>query len=523
VTRFLVALALLLASTTVARPKLGVIIVVDQLSADAFEARAAKTTGGIRRMIDQGARFRDLRFEVAPTITSAGHATIVTGTYAASHGIVSNEWIDWQSGKGVLSTEDHAYQTLDRPPAKQDGTAPTHLRVPTLGDALKVSDARAKVVAISGKDRSGILLAGRSADAAVWFDSERPIFTSSTFYAPKVPAFVEPTNQALGAALLKKLFTWGLPGGGTTGANPIPRGRQGDSEPDAEQPALQPLLDAWQIDLALAAVKSLQLGADEVPDLLAVSFSGHDRIGHGFGPDSPEGVAEFLAVDKEVGRLFDGLDQQLGKGSWVAVLTSDHGVAPVPETMLARRIDAGRIDLKKLREALEDEADARLGPGDWFAGNKTPGITASAQGREKVLAIADALRAVAIRQPGVLDLLPGPQLQAGALGSSVEVWRRGYVPGRSPDFTVVSKPYWIYTKKDVTGHASQWLYDRSVPALFLGAGVTKGVHEQAEAIDIAPTLARLLEVPPPAGAQGKVLREIVAAASGAVPPSGRTP
>lgn len=519
--RFLLGSVLVIASASFAeRPKLGVVIVVDQLSAEAFEARLPKVSGGFKRMLDQGARYRDLRFEAAPTITSAGHATIMTGTYPASHGIVSNEWVDWKTGKGVLSTEDHAYRTLDRPAAKQDGTAPTHLRVPTLGDALKAADARAKVVAISGKDRSGILLAGRSADAAVWFDSERPIFTTSTFYAATVPDFVTPTNQALGAALLKKLFAWGLPGGGTTGANPIPQGRHGDSEPDAEQPVLQPMLDAWEVELALAAVKSLKLGADEVPDLLAISFSGHDRIGHGFGAESPESLAEFLAVDRELGRLFDGLDRQVGKGAWVAMLTSDHGVAPVPEAMVARRLDAGRIDLKKLREVLEQEADARLGPGDWFAGNKTPGITATAQGREKVMAMAEALRAVAVQQPGVLDLLPGPQLEAGVLGPAAEVWRRGYVAGRSPDFTVVSKPYWIYSKKDVTGHASQWLYDRSVPALFVGQGVGKGTFERAEAIDLAPTFARLLQIAPPAGSQGAVLTSIFATE---VSPPGRTP
>lgn len=482
------------------RPRLGVVIVVDQLSADSFDERLPQTKGGFRRLVEQGLRFRDARYEVAPTITSCGHATIATGAYASVHGIVSNEWTDWATGKNLLSTEDKSYAVLDRPATKQDGTAPTWLEASTLGDSVKVKDPRGKVVAISGKDRSAILMVGRSADAVLWFDAERPFFTTSTFYAQKLPAFAKPVNDAITAALQKKLFTWSTPGGKGKGG-----GRQGDSEPDAEQPALQPLIDAWEVDLALGAVKELKLGSDDAPDLLTVSFSGHDRIGHGFGAESPEGVAEFLAVDRELGRLFDGLDQQVGKGAWVAVVTSDHGVAPVPDRMKERRIDAGRIDMKALRAKLEQEADERLGAADWFESNKTPGITATVSGREKLNGIAETLRAVAIKQPGVLDLLAADRIANAAPGSMEELWRRGYVRGRSPDFIVVPRPFWTYSRSDTTGHSSHYLYDRAVPLLFLGAGVPPGAAGSAEATDIAPTFARLLGVPSPSAARGRVL------------------
>ncbi|MER2566820.1 MAG: alkaline phosphatase family protein [Myxococcaceae bacterium] len=493
------------ASQAQERARLGVLVVVDQLSLDSFDQRLPLAKGGFRRMVDQGLRFREARFNVAPTITSSGHATLTTGAWASVHGVVSNEWNDWATGKNTLSTEDKSYTVVGRPPAKQDGTAPTSLRAPTLADSVKVRDARGKVVAISGKDRSAILSVGRAADAVVWFDAERPMFVTSTFYAQKLPAFVAPVNDAIAAGLLKKLFTWGLPGGGITGANPAPRGRQGDSEPDAEQPALQPKIDAWEVDLALGAVKELKLGADDAPDLITISFSGHDRIGHNFGAESPEGVAEFLAVDHELGRLFDGLDQQVGKGAWVAVMSSDHGVAPVPDKLVERKIDAGRIDLKAVRAQLEQEADAKLGPGDWFESSKTPGLTATAAGREKLNGISDALRAVAIKQPGVLDLLSAERIAKAAPGSMEELWRRGYVPGRSPDFIVVAKPYWTYSRGDLTGHASHYLYDRTVPLVFLGAGVPHGTADAAEVIDLAPTFARLLGVPAPAAAQGRVL------------------
>lgn len=488
-----------LAASAQERPRLGVVVVVDQLSVDSFDERLPQTKGGFRRLVDQGLRFRDARYEVAPTITSCGHATITTGVYASVHGIVSNEWTDWATGKNTLSTEDKSYSVLDRPATKQDGTAPTWLEVSTLGDSVKVKDARGKVVAISGKDRSAILMVGRSADAVLWFDAERPFFTTSTYYAQKLPAFVTPVNDAIAAALQKKAFTWSTPGAKGKG------GRQGDSEPDAEQPALQPMIDGWEVDLALGAVKELKLGADDAPDLLTVSFSGHDRIGHAFGAEAAESVAEFLAVDRELGRLFDGLDQQVGKGAWVAVVTSDHGVAPVPDRMKERRVDAGRIDMKALRAKLEQEADERLGAGDWFESNKTPGITTTASGREKLNGIAEVLRSVAIKQPGVLDLLSAERIANATPGSMEELWRRGYVRGRSPDFIVVPRPFWTYSRSDATGHSSHYLYDRAVPLLFVGAGVPRGSAGSAEAIDIAPTFARLLGVPSPSAARGRVL------------------
>ncbi|MCU0698218.1 MAG: alkaline phosphatase family protein [Myxococcaceae bacterium] len=492
------------------RPRLGVIVVVDQLPLDAFDKRLPLTKGGFKRLVAEGFRFREMRYEAAATLTAAGHSTIATGAYASVHGIVANEWIDGDTGKSTLAVQDAAYQVLGRPPAKQDGTAPTLMRVPTLGDSVKSNAPGAKVVAISAKDRSAIVMGGRSADAAVWFDAEKPFFTSSTFYGPQLPPWVQPTNLAIAEALLKKRFSWGLPGGGLTGKNPVPAaGRQGDSEPNAEQPGLQPMLDAWEVDLSLAAIDALELGADDVPDLLTISFSGHDRIGHEFGPDSPEGLAEFLAVDVELGRLLEGLDAKVGKGKYVVALTSDHGVCPVPEVSKQRGLDAGRVDLKALREKLEAEADAKLGPGDWFAGSKTPGLTATPQGRAKLFTIADALRAIALQQPGVLDFVAGPKLlEPGALGSAGAIWRRGYFPGRSPDFLVLSKAYWSYGTADVTGHASHWLYDRQVPLVFFGAGVPKGSAPFAEAIDVAPTFARLLGVPTPAGAEGRVLEAL---------------
>lgn len=500
----LVVLLVLAAATALAeRPRLGVVIVIDQLSADSFHARAPKVTGGIKRLTTEGYVFWEARYDAAPTITSVGHATLMTGANGEVHGITSNDWIDAETGKPTLSTQDPAYQVLGREPGERDGTAPTWLRAPTLADAVKSADDRALSLSVSAKDRSAILCAGH-AGLAVWFDAEKPFFTTSTFYAKELPPFLAPTNDRLAQMVLKGVFAWGLPGGGTTGKSPMLGQRRGDSEPLAEAQALQAPLDTAEVDVALDGVKALGLGKDEVPDLLTISFSGHDRIGHGFGPDSPEALSEYLHIDQEIGRLLTGLDTLVGKGKYVVVLSSDHGVPPVPELSKARGLDAGRVDMKGLRDLLDHELDEQLGRQDWFAGGKTPGFTFTAALRAKAQPQLDRLRKVARTWPGVLDLLPIGNLQ----GPEGRLFARGAFVGRSPDLIVLTKPYWTYGAHDKTGHSSPWIYDRSVPLIFSGLNVKKGQGGTADPIDVAPTMSRLLLIPTPAAAQGRSLAEV---------------
>ena len=479
------------------------VIVIDQLAADTFHARMPKVTGGIKRLTTEGYTFSEARYEAAPTITSVGHATLMTGAYGEVHGITSNDWIDAETGKPCLSTQDPNYKVLGREPHERDGTAPTWLRSPTLADAAKAADDRALALSVSGKDRSAILCAGR-AGLAVWFDAEKPFFTTSTFYAKEPPAFLKPANDRLAKMVLEGAFAWGLPGGGITGKSPPLPQRAGDSEPLAEAPALQAPLDTASVDIALDGVKALGLGRDEVPDILTISFSGHDRIGHGFGPDSPESLAEYLHIDQEIGRLLAGLDLLVGKGKYVVVLSSDHGVPPVPELAKARGLDAGRVDMKALKELLDEELDEQLGRQDWFAGSKTPGFTFTASLRGKAQPQVERLRKLARTQPGVLDLLPLTNLE----GPEGRLYARGAFRGRSPDLFVLTKPYWTYSAHDKTGHSSPWLYDRAVPLVFFGMNVKKGQGGTTEPINVAPTMSRLLTIPTPAAAQGRSLDEV---------------
>jgi hypothetical protein len=498
-----VAVLLATAASAAERPRLGVFLVIDQLSAEAFRARLPLATQGIKRLATEGHLFYEARYEAAPTITSVGHATLMTGAYGAVHGITGNEWIETETGTPRLSTEDPAYQVLGRDPHPRDGTAPTWLRAPTLADAVRAHHDKAMAVAISAKDRSAILCAGR-AGLAIWFDAERPIFTTSTFYAKELPPFVAPVNQRIAEAVVKGAFRWGLPAGGIDGKAPqLPKGRVGDSEPFAEALEIQQPLDTAEVDVALSAVEQLGLGKDEVPDLLVISFSAHDRIGHHFGPDSKESLDDFLHLDREIGRLLTELDRRVGRGKYVVALSSDHGVPPVPEVAKARGLDAGRVDMKALRELLDAELDAALGKQDWFVGSKTPGFTLAPMLRLKALTQLERLRKVARAQPGVLDLFSSAALDLA--DPAQLMFRRGYVPGRTPDLIVLTRPYWTYGTWDLTGHASPYLYDRAVPLVFFGGPIKKGQSGVAEVIDAAPTLSRLLDVPAPAASQGRPL------------------
>ncbi|MBX7096701.1 MAG: alkaline phosphatase family protein [Myxococcaceae bacterium] len=505
----LLAVAFLAAAppTPVERPRLAVLVVIDQLSAGTFDQRAFSPTGGMARLKTQGYRVRECRYDGVPTLTSAGHSTLVTGTWAELHGVVANEWVDWETGEPTYSTEDPAYRVVGRDPRPRDGTSPRFQMTPTLGDALKAFDARAKVVSISGKDRSGILMAGHAADHALWVDPFSPQFVTSTFYESALPAWAAPVNQALFEAFVSQVRL-ALPAGGITGLNAQNAFAAVDagSELPSEADAWQPLFEKAEVDLALAAVKGEGLGKDEVPDFLAISFSSHDFLAHEHGSDSSEVVADFARIDAQLGRLLDGLDQLVGKGRYVLALSADHGGNQVPEELAKRKVAAGRIDPKALLGKLKAEADRVLGKGDWLKQFKTPGYYATATGREKVEAAYPALRAEARRTPGVQDLLSLRRLLDGTETSALApLYRRGAYPGRSPDYLVLTRAYWM-TGKDPAGHGTWLDYDRSVPLLFIGGGVPRGEGGKALAVDVAPTLASLLGVPPPPASQGTAFR-----------------
>jgi predicted AlkP superfamily pyrophosphatase or phosphodiesterase len=491
------------ASAAEGPPRLGVVVVVDQLSARTLEAHLPLARAGLRRLTTEGFRVREAVYPYAPPVTAAGHATLSTGALPSVHGVPANAWFDAEKGRVVLPGEDPRFQILGRLPREIDPVAPTHLRTTTLGDALKAQSPGAKVVSVAGKDRSALMLGGEGADLALWIDRTEPRMTSSTRYARELPSWLAPVSQALAAALPKASAAGGT-AGGTAGVG------VGAGGPDGmELLRRSAAADEAVADAALAAVRELGLGRDATPDLLLVSFSRFDEVAHAHGALSAQARTTFRDVDTALGKLLAGLDRAVGRGHYTVALSADHGGSPVPEELASRGVRAGRVDSKALMARLEQAADDALGAGDWFAAySGNTGYYVREGARERIHGADAALRRVAQAEPGVQDLLPGPALAAGALpGPVAALYRSAFVPGRSPDFVLVLAPYWLVDREDMVSHNSPYLYDRQVPLLFAGAGVRPGALDSASVLDLAPTLGRLLGVGPPASAQGRVLTE----------------
>lgn len=507
------------------RPKLAIIVVVDQLSADHLNRRIEEGRAPtFKRLLQTGFHFEDARYDAAPALTAPGHASIATGAYPHVHGVIGNDWYDAKLGRFVGCAEDPAFKSVTRDAMPGDGTAPTTMRAGTLGESLKVRYPGAKVVGIAGKDRSAIMLSGRAGDLALWLDRAAPRFTTSTYYAEQLPAWVAPTNEKL-QKLIATGFTWSLPHGGFTGANkpqswardvygygkgfPHRVNEKGTPDLVSAQALHHPAIEALVVDLALAAVAELKLGQDDAPDLLAVSFSSFDKILHAFGPESEEAGQALTVIDAQLKRLIDGLDGRVGKNRYVLVVTADHGGLAVPETLVERRIDAGRVNAPEVCAVLEKAADAALGDAAWFAGWKSTGCHATSTSRPSVHRADEALIAAGEAIEGVRRVMGKPALLAdGRVDDQlVRLYRRGLDAERSPDFIIATEPFWMFGPKDAAGHGSWHLYDRHVPLIFAGPAFRRGVGERAESIDVAPTLARVLGCGAPVNATGRVLLE----------------
>ena len=493
-----------------ARPKLVVLVAIDQFRYDYLNRFRDQYTGGLKRLLDSGAVWTNAHYEHFPTVTAIGHATMLSGATPSVSGIVGNEWFDRELGKQVTSVSDDGTKMLG---GSGRGSSPAKLLVSTVGDELKIANGKSKVVGISSKDRSAILPAGRMADGAYWFDTATGNFVSSTYYFTDMPAWAAKFNAS------RVVDQWG--------------GKQWTSLEDQSRAAFlnmgekgarayynnldrSPYSNELLILFAQAAIEGEGLGADEYPDVLSVSFSANDRIGHSLGPDSPEVRDVSIQSDRILGRFFDDLDKRFGRDGYVVALTADHGVAPMPEVMAKRRMPGGRIPEGAVQSAIERALTERWGEGPWVIGRSGPApyfnletIRNKKLSREEVeIAAAAAAREV----PHIYRVYTRTQLRTGALLSDI-IDRRvqaGFHYGRSSDLFIVSEPYWLFESRG-TSHGTPYNYDSHVPVVFMGPGIKPGrYHGRAAVNDIAPTLATMLDVETPSGAVGRVLHEMLA-------------
>jgi hypothetical protein len=492
-------LALLFAAHAIAAtpPKLVLAIVVDQFRYDYLTRFRAGYRAGFKRLLSDGAVFTNARYEHYPTVTAVGHSTFLSGATPSMSGIIGNEWYERETGKTVTSVGDDAVKMLG---AAGDGASPRRMLVSTLGDELKMAGSGGKTIGISLKDRSAILPAGHMADGAYWFDPRAGSFVSSTYYFPELPGWVAAYNAARPADKYRgvRWLDHALPAD-----NSVYAALEGS-------PFGNDLVESF----AERAIDAEKLGQRLVTDLLAVSFSANDYVGHAVGPDSPEVKEMSIQTDRVVGKLFSYLDRAVGMGNVLVILTADHGVAPVPEVNAARRMPGGRMPQGAVRKAVEAALTGKYGPGQWIL---SPSDTAFYFNRdtilEKKLDAAEVERTAAEaarRVPHVFRVYTGEMLLSGAV--DLQVGRRvmnGYYAPRGPDLYVLLEPYWLYGSKGTT-HSTTFSYDAHVPVIFMGPGIKAGRFDEEIAVnDVAPTLATYLDIETPSGSVGRCLTEIL--------------
>jgi hypothetical protein len=498
-------------------PRLAVVLVVDQMRADYVDRFASDWTGGLKRLITDGAWFTNAAFPYLTTVTCPGHATIATGTFPRVHGVFQNAWYDRSSQRVEACTADASVTGFRYPEGTVDGASGARLLVPTLADQLRTTRPGARVATVALKARSAIMLAGHGGDAVTWLaESNTHWETSSAFSPAPVPV----VRQFLDANSIAADFgrVWQpllprpryefvdegvgeAPPRGWTAAFPHPLTGNGISS-DAQflnQWTRSPFADAYVGRFAAALVDGLQLGADDTTDFLGVSFSTPDLVGHLFGPRSHEIQDVYARLDRTIGALLDHLDRRVGRDRYVVALASDHGVSRLPEDLRQEGLDAGRVNTTRLTEALERAAQALAGPGPHIArvnGNDVylrPGAFAALRAKPGAL---DAFLETVEDQPGIARAFRGDRLvDAHTSGDPlVRAAALSYVPRRSGDIVYALKDGWIFAATGTT-HATANPHDQRVPLVLMGPGIRRGRYSQpATPADVAPTLGALLRV-----------------------------
>jgi predicted AlkP superfamily pyrophosphatase or phosphodiesterase len=509
------------------RPKLVVLISVDQMRGDYIDKFRHQWTKGLHRLITDGAWFRDANYPYYTTVTCAGHASIGTGTVPAVHGMVANSWAVANNARLVSCTDDDTATLISYgAPVTSVAHSARNLMSPTLSDEMRTQMwPTPRIVGLSLKARSAINLSGHRPDVVVWLDEgDGGWVTSSAFAKAPVPYLQEffakhPMAKEMGQTwnrampLDQYMFAYSKDNRRRTphATSEFPHlttghgNETGGAITDAWEAS--PFSDAYLTAMAMTSVDAIKLGRGAATDFLAISFSALDLTGHSYGPTSHEVQDVLFRLDEQVGLLLDKLDREIGRGQYVVGLSADHGVAPIPEAMKAEGFDAGRIDNAAMGKAIDTVLARELGPGSYrtrVLGNDVylnDGIYLKlTQNPAAMAAVLDTIRKV----EGVFRVYRKEQLSA--TDPLTRQLFLSHYDGRSGDIKFLNKAYWI-TSASTSTHGTGHRYDTHVPVILFGFGIKKGEYlEPAAPIDLAPTLAFLNGVTLP-DAMGRILSE----------------
>ncbi|MGQ0737769.1 MAG: alkaline phosphatase PafA [Bacteroidota bacterium] len=514
------------------RPKLVVGLVVDQMRWDylyRYYDRYAPS-GGFKRMLSQGFSCENTLIPYAPTVTACGHSCIYTGAVPAISGITGNIWWDREQMRSVYCTEDKTVNTVGSS-STWGQQSPGNMLVTTICDEMRLaSNFKSKVIGVAIKDRGGILAAGHSANAAYWYESTTGNWITSTYYMNELPKWVNDFNKQ---KLVDKYYQqgWNLlyPAASyqqsTADAkvyeakpfgNTFPYDLKQFSGKDYGKISTTPMGNTLTAEFAKAALLAEQLGADNITDFLAISFSSPDYIGHSFGPNSIESEDGFLRLDKELGSFFDFLDLKVGKGQYTVFLSADHGVAHIPEFSIENKLPGGRVMMGTLLNKLNKELAEKykintviVSDDNYQLHLNHPAVDSAKLDIEK---ITEWLIKRLQYEPGIAGVFAIDDLNETPLPVTIRTMlNNGYYRKRGGDIQLILKPGYIDAWSNTgTTHGLWNPYDAHIPLLWYGWGIKKGkTNREIYMTDIAPTLAALLKIQAPNGNVGKVIEELL--------------
>jgi predicted AlkP superfamily pyrophosphatase or phosphodiesterase len=516
-------------------PKLTVVIVVDQMRYDYLARFAGLFSGGFAKLLREGAVFTQAHHDHAGTETAPGHATLLTGSHPSHHGIIGNYWHDRQSNASLYSVDDDntALIASGTPNAVEaasaKGKSPRNLLRHTLGDWLKAKYPLAKVVSISGKDRSAILMAGFDADAAYWFHDTFGGFISSGYYLNALPAWATRWNAERQAEryygqaweksqpeedyFLAREDLFSAEGDGEHATFPhafVTEETAADSGAKIDARfyrwlASMPFIDTLTLEFAQQAVAGEALGADATPDLLLVSLKAADAVGHAFGPLSQESEDNMLRLDADLANFFAFLDTKVGLKNCLIALSADHGVLPLPEELRRRGFESARVLAAEAIDevkSVEKEMQAEWQTHRPILQNYLDNVNLDYHVADSLgLSPAEFRSRVAVKLRSlsfVSDIFTSDELSAsnGTEREYLDRQRHSFRLDRSPDLIMQLKPYYLVTNDPHgTTHGSPYAYDSHVPMIFWGERIKPGrVDTRHRTIDLAPTLAALLNL-----------------------------
>lgn len=525
-----------------AQPALVLQITVDQLRGGMLEQNSDRFgPSGIRYLLDNGTVYANAHYRHANTVTGSGHATLATGANAAGNGIVANDWYDYELGQQVNCVQDRNSPLLGDDDKPSLGRSPANLESSTLADELVLAGAgRSRAFGVSVKDRGAIFLAGRNGKA-YWYSRRNGSFITSAWYYGSTPEWVQEWNSHRPADAYDG-YTWNLLDEAANyraierddRAFERPRGGIGNTFPHrlVKQDAptfysalrYTPVADELTLAFTMELIRQEQIGRRDGTDYLAVSFSSTDYIGHAFGPTSLETEDNLLRLDRVIAQLLAFIDGQIGLENTLIVLSSDHGVSIAPEVMAEYGMDVARLGMKREMQRLDARLQAHFGTDrNLIIKYLKPWIFLDLAAIEAAGLDLQAVESEAARMlretTGIRDVVTRSSLlESGGPASPVmQAVQLAFNPLNAGQLFVINEPYWYISNdphSDAATHGTPYAYDTHVPIILAGPGIpAQVVQRKAAPRDIAPTLAALLDIPPPDASSGEVLIEVLGPSS----------